>query len=200
MKLIRIKQKLVKVGVFPNQVKSEFGDLRFRVTWEAAYEKYCSYQELPVIRVISEQAEVNNIVDFVHPAPPAIVAPPASPPPPEEENAPQTQPPIPPQKEETIPGDGRRAKLRSLPGEHLYLALVSSAREYVFGQQPMEHDESVVTAASLAPPQLWVNGAVKVNRLPTYSLSPPFQLINSNARSSGFRTLSISGGSRSPPK
>ncbi|WP_202219430.1 hypothetical protein [Okeania sp. KiyG1] len=45
-----------------------------------------------------------------------------------EENIPQTEPLTPPQEDNTLPGDGRRTKWRSLPQEHLYLALVASAR------------------------------------------------------------------------
>ncbi|WP_202225053.1 hypothetical protein, partial [Okeania sp. KiyG1] len=89
MKLIEMKRELVSVGVWPEQVRTEFGDLRCRATWEAAYKKYCCYQNLPIVKAIVEQAELNNIIDFVPPAPPVIVAPPnCPPPPPEEENIP----------------------------------------------------------------------------------------------------------------
>ncbi|NET46741.1 hypothetical protein [Okeania sp. SIO2B3] len=201
MKLIDMKQELANVGILPEQVKDEFGDLRLRATWEAAHGKYCCYQDLPIVRAIAEQTETNNIVAFIPPAPPAIVSPPASPPPlPEEENIPQTEPPISPQEERILPGDSRRAKSRSLPQKHLDLALVSSFRESVFGQQPVKYDESVVAAASSTLPQLWVSNTAKVKRLLTHSLSPPFQIGDSYTQNLKIRTPSTSKGSRSPPK
>ncbi|NEN89777.1 MAG: hypothetical protein F6K48_13020 [Okeania sp. SIO3H1] len=201
MKLIEMKQELASVGIFAEQVKSEFGDLRRRANWKAAYEKYCCYEKLPVVRAIAEQAEANNVVAFVPPAPPAIVSPPASPLPlPEEENIPQTEPPTPPQEERTLPGDSRRAESRKLSWKHLYLALVSSFREPVFGQQLVKYDESVVAVASSTSPQLWVSNTTKVERLLAHSLSPPFQIGDSYIQSAKIRTLITSKGSRSPPK
>ncbi|NES08162.1 MAG: hypothetical protein F6K22_38565 [Okeania sp. SIO2F4] len=67
MKISELKKKIFEMGISPHQVRDEIGGLRLRSTWEFAYEKYCCYEQLPVIETINTMQEANNIVDFVPP-------------------------------------------------------------------------------------------------------------------------------------
>ncbi|MGK7914564.1 MAG: hypothetical protein AB4038_03335 [Prochloraceae cyanobacterium] len=202
MKISKIKEKVFEMGVTSQQVRDEIGDLRFRSTWETAYDKYCCYSNLPIIKALNRMWEINSIIDFVPPAPPTFIAPPATPsepPEPVEDDNQYEQPrPIPTEDDLKLPLDNIIGRL--LPTEHLLTLFNSVCTDPYLSKGIVRHDEPVILVPLDSKAGMWKARRCRLKRLSAYPLTLPVAVATSPRQSKYGKVSAKNKGSRSPPE